>query len=1515
MNSKKTVLLCVLVLGGVALVSCQSSSPAPFNIPTVTPNTGPTSGGTVVTIVGEGFGGRPTNPFIPEYNRLFYPEVAARTGVTFGNRAATEVVVVNDNLLTCKAPPSDISGPANIVVFNTLSPGGTIMEIPDGFTYSDPPSPDPIPLTVVVSDLSGPGMVPKEGPANGGTVVTLRGTGFLPGTSVLFGGSAATHVNVVSGGLLTATTPAHAAGSVIVSLVAPDGRIAFGPDAFIYLQPPVQDPVPGKPRMVGAISTGNTSVLVSFSEPMGEGLGTPANYLIVQENVNPEVGTLAVLAANPTADRTGVVLTTSSQNEVTYRVTAVALKDSVGNTMAPPELLVDPTSRTFAGSPPGGAPMDSDGDGMTDAEELRGRIVTVAQGEQIVEQRQVTSDPFNADTDNDGLTDFEEFAIGSNGRSADTDTDGIDDFSEWNVYYSDPLNRDTDNDTLGDNLELFFKTSPLLDDTDGDQFNDNVELFETNRDPRISDLPKPRILVGNVSPRLDVRFTYTDTMGQSQSQERSEGSTMTQGTERTFSTSDEDSTKITVEASTELGVEVGFPKGGSVSGKFGLKAGFEQGHTSTVSQESKQSAEQAFERSLSLTATFDQSKSVTREVVGAALLLDVTIQNLSDTAFSIDNLELTAQQQDPLDRKRFLPVASLRPQNANLGPINLGPSGLVSERGPFVFNAVQIFPQQVEDLMKNPRGLIVKLANYDITDEFGRNFAFTSQEVFDKTAGITIDYGNGQVDSFRVAVNSTFDGNGRPVGITMAYALQDILGFLPDEADGYGTSVVQRDINGTPTPVQILTRVKEVESGFMDDPLTPAPGGNTIDRVYDERRTFWVIYSNGALDRNAINFDDVVLKARDQFAFVFVQDKDGDGVFATEESIHGSSDKNPNTDGCPDDDLSTPQYDGSCPARTFDMLTDYQEIKEGWTVQVEGKNSRKVYSDPTSFDSDADRLLDDEEKACKLDPRQRDTDEDGLSDYVELTGYSVQGAGGILITKVPVYSGRVILDGGNGVFESARLGDDDQLTYGPGDSTKGVVWISAGGDGNLDSQPGGDDIVGAQHDIIVGCLVNGATTEGFASDPLNADTDGGGIPDGAEVALRINPNNPFDDAQFRDTDRDGLPDAFEDQGYDATINGVVVHITTDKFDPDTDDDRLPDVLEYYLRSDARSTDTDGDGLPDFDEFDGPDTCITSAVPCGKFSAGWADFQTACSDPDATECNFDLTVLDTFGSRRLGTNLNRADTDGDGLSDAIEVNGYQITVDGQLVNVNPDEFNPNSDSDGWNDGQEYANTPRTNATLADTDGDGMIDNVEPTICASNGCRNPTVKDQRVTVGYNQLSISGDCDEISGDNCEDMGEFRYSLQIKSPSGSWATIFDTDTNISGVGSCDCGIGNSRDSCYGNTCPGRVLRIDGGATINLSGYERSYIATYGQTVAFGGYVREYDSCDTDTSATFGPNPCPSGCPFVGAPNASVEEGAATYTVPVPASQTVRFRRDADDVCGTLQDVNWAAQGYVQGQ
>ena len=104
---------------------------------------------------------------------------------------------------------------------------------------------------------------------------------------------------------------------------------------------------------------------------------------------------------------------------------------------------------------------------------------------------------------------------------------------------------------------------------------------------------------------------------------------------------------------------------------------------------------------------------------------------LRNLAYRVKNLQITALILDPLDHSRLTPVATLVPEDEPLDGFTLGP--LVANRGPVIFSNTTIIPSVVEDLMANSTGLIFRISNYDIVDESGRNFAFASQEVVERT--------------------------------------------------------------------------------------------------------------------------------------------------------------------------------------------------------------------------------------------------------------------------------------------------------------------------------------------------------------------------------------------------------------------------------------------------------------------------------------------------------------------------------------------------------------------------------------------------------------------------------------------------------------------------------------------------------------------------------------------------------------------------------------------------------------
>ncbi len=73
------------------------------------------------------------------------------------------------------------------------------------------------------------------------------------------------------------------------------------------------------------------------------------------------------------------------------------------------------------------------------------------------------------------------------GCMIDSDGDGLLDAEETTVYHTDPLNPDTDNDQLSDGDEILkYDTIPFLADTDGDLVSDGQEILFDGTDPKDS---------------------------------------------------------------------------------------------------------------------------------------------------------------------------------------------------------------------------------------------------------------------------------------------------------------------------------------------------------------------------------------------------------------------------------------------------------------------------------------------------------------------------------------------------------------------------------------------------------------------------------------------------------------------------------------------------------------------------------------------------------------------------------------------------------------------------------------------------------------------------------------------------------------------------------------------------------------------------------------------------------------------------------------------------------------------
>lgn len=123
-------------------------------------------------------------------------------------------------------------------------------------------------------------------------------------------------------------------------------------------------------------------------------------------------------------------------------------------TAAPTE--VTPAPAVLTNLPPANVPASVCGNGVCESGEdaTTCPIDCPAPAPAEVPPAVLGTAPVSPDTDGDGLTDAEELTLGTDPTKADTDGDGLTDGQEVNTYKTDPLNPDTDGDGYSDGSEV-----------------------------------------------------------------------------------------------------------------------------------------------------------------------------------------------------------------------------------------------------------------------------------------------------------------------------------------------------------------------------------------------------------------------------------------------------------------------------------------------------------------------------------------------------------------------------------------------------------------------------------------------------------------------------------------------------------------------------------------------------------------------------------------------------------------------------------------------------------------------------------------------------------------------------------------------------------------------------------------------------------------------------------------------------------------------------------------------------
>ncbi len=245
---------------------------APLPVPTtsgIDPDSGLVTGGTVVTLTGTGF-------------------VVDATSVTIGGILvpAADVVVADDGLtLTFTTPAHEVG----LVDVTATTAGGTSG--PQEFTYL----PLPVPTTS--------GIDPDSGPLAGGNTVTVTGSGFVTGTTVIFNGVPVIPTSISDDGttLTVVVPPGTVAGPVTVTVTNTNGT---SPGlTYTYLPPTLVVPAPGGPGQDIPVKGGgwppNTPVTLTPTDTAGNPVGPPVTVTTDEDGNLPPATTVRVNPGTP----------------------------------------------------------------------------------------------------------------------------------------------------------------------------------------------------------------------------------------------------------------------------------------------------------------------------------------------------------------------------------------------------------------------------------------------------------------------------------------------------------------------------------------------------------------------------------------------------------------------------------------------------------------------------------------------------------------------------------------------------------------------------------------------------------------------------------------------------------------------------------------------------------------------------------------------------------------------------------------------------------------------------------------------------------------------------------------------------------------------------------------------------------------------------------------------------------------------------------------------------------------